>query len=104
MTNGRVQVSAPAEATEPAGEEFEAFFTRSYPRALARAVLLCGNREDAEDAVLEAYAAAAERWADRLRGYESPEGWVSTVVEQRLWKTARARSKQREALLRVPVP
>jgi RNA polymerase sigma factor (sigma-70 family) len=88
--------------TEADSEVFEDFFARTHHGMLARAVMLCGHREDAEDAVIEAYGLAAQRW-DRLRDYESPEGWVFLVVQQRLWKQANAFRRQRATLLRVPV-
>jgi RNA polymerase sigma factor (sigma-70 family) len=66
---------------------FEEFFAASASRVLARALVLAGNRHDAEDAVQEAYAEALRRW-DRIGGYEAPEAWLHLVVRQRLWKAS----------------
>ncbi|MDI9889266.1 sigma-70 family RNA polymerase sigma factor [Streptomyces sp. HNM0645] len=60
----------------------------------AKALLLCGHPQDAEDAVQEAYAAAFVRW-ERLRHYDAPDAWVYRIVRQRLWVVARDRSRTR---------
>ncbi|TQF04653.1 sigma-70 family RNA polymerase sigma factor [Kitasatospora acidiphila] len=83
-------------------ESFDDFFARTYEDTLKRAVMLCGHREDAEEAVIEAYGRAAARWEERLRGYESPEGWVFRVVKQEIWKKATTVRKQLAALLLLP--
>lgn len=72
---------------------FEDFFRSTFPGVLATALLLCGNRQDAEDAVQEAYTDALRRW-DRISGYEAPEAWVRLVMRQRLWRTMRRRGNQ----------
>ncbi|GAA2455940.1 RNA polymerase sigma factor [Streptomyces macrosporus] len=81
-----------------ATEEFEVFFARSFPGMLARALLLCGHRQDAEDAVQEAYAEAFRRW-DRIAGYEAPDAWVYRVVRQRLWAAGRRGARTRTGAL-----
>jgi len=63
---------------------FSEFFERTFPRMLARAVMLCGHRQNAEDAVQEAYAEALRCWGQVGR-YDSPEAWVCKVMKQRLF-------------------
>jgi RNA polymerase sigma factor (sigma-70 family) len=63
---------------------FSEFFEQTFPRMLARAVMLCGHRQNAEDAVQEAYAEALRRW-QKVGGYESPEAWVYMIMRQRLF-------------------
>lgn len=58
------------EAVEPA--DFRTFFERSCPGMLARALLIAGHRQDAEDAVQQAYIEALQRW-ERLSRYDSPD-------------------------------
>ncbi|WP_435612940.1 RNA polymerase sigma factor [Streptomyces sp. bgisy159] len=77
-------------------EPFDTFFARSFPGMTARALLLCGHPQDAEDAVQEAYAAAFSRW-ERLCHYDAPDAWVYRIVRQRLWAVARDRSRTRPA-------
>ena len=74
------------EAVKPA--EFHTFFECSCPGMLARALLLAGHRQDAEDAVQQAYVEALRRW-ERVGRYDSPDAWVYKIVKQRLWATAR---------------
>ncbi|GLF99582.1 RNA polymerase sigma factor [Streptomyces yaizuensis] len=83
--------------------DFETFFSCSHPRLLAQAIMLCGNREDAEDAVQEGFAEAYRAW-DRIAGYELPEAWVYRVVVQRLWKTYRRQRQGQDRLPDLPVP
>ncbi|MEU6082761.1 sigma-70 family RNA polymerase sigma factor [Streptomyces sp. NPDC047108] len=85
-------------------EDFGAFFERTFPGMLARAFVLCGHRQDAEDAVQEAYAEAFRRW-DRLRAYDAPDAWVLRIVRQRLAAVSRRRARRRTVELdSVPHP
>lgn len=100
MTTERAEIE---EADGRAGGGFAGFFERSYPGMLARALLLSGHRQDAEDAVQEGYAEAFRRW-ERLRAYEAPDAWVYRVVRQRLWAVGRRRARHRSAETRLPQP
>ncbi|EFG04137.1 RNA polymerase sigma factor [Streptomyces clavuligerus] len=90
---------------EPVGRarDFETFFAGAQPRLLAQAIMLCGHREDAEDAVQEGFAEAYRAW-DRISGYELPEAWVYRIAVQRLWKTYRRRRAGQDRLPDLPVP
>ncbi|MDF9811484.1 sigma-70 family RNA polymerase sigma factor [Streptomyces sp. SPB162] len=83
--------------------DFDAFFTTHRPALLARAVMLCGNRQDAEDAVQDAFLAALENW-DRISGYEQPNAWVGLVMRRKLWRVLRLRLKVKRAALDVALP
>jgi RNA polymerase sigma-70 factor (ECF subfamily) len=83
--------------------DFESFFTCTFPAMLARAIMLCGHRQDAEDAVQEAYAEAVLRW-DRVGGYDSAEAWVYKVMTQRLWNRRRRWQRALDAARDMPVP
>ncbi|MEU0216555.1 sigma-70 family RNA polymerase sigma factor [Streptomyces sp. NPDC006265] len=100
MTTERAEIE---EAGGTADGGFAGFFERSYPGMLARALLLCGHRQDAEDAVQEGYAEAFRRW-ERLRAYDAPDAWVYRVVRQRLWAAGRRRARRRSAETRLPQP
>lgn len=91
----------PVGAGEP--EEFDVFFRRTSPRMLARALLIAGHRQDAEDAVQHAYVEALRRWPQVGR-YDSPEAWIYLIVKQRLWKAARRLSRQWPVGLEVSRP
>ncbi|MER6141005.1 SigE family RNA polymerase sigma factor [Streptomyces sparsogenes] len=76
-----------AEQSEQA-EEFEEFYARTYPWLAARAVMLSGNRQNAEDAVQEAFIEAMRRWPT-VRACASPEGWVATTMRRKLSRDGR---------------
>jgi RNA polymerase sigma-70 factor (ECF subfamily) len=63
-----------------ADDDFEAFVRRATPRLLAGAVLYCGHRQRAEDAVQEALVEVYGRWS----ALRSPEAYAETVVRRRL--------------------
>ncbi|MDQ0578671.1 RNA polymerase sigma factor [Streptomyces rishiriensis] len=97
----RADDGAPANEVFPV--DFEAFFAAHYPALLARALMLCGNYQDAEDAIQDAFLAALENW-NRVSGYEQPTAWVSLVMRRKLWRTLRLRLRAKRAALDVPVP
>lgn len=85
-------------------EDFDSFFARTCHGLLARALMFCGHRQDAEDAVQNAYVAALRSW-DRIRvEYESPEAWLHTVARNELCAQARRRARERKAIEVIPVP
>ncbi|MBP2478118.1 RNA polymerase sigma-70 factor (ECF subfamily) [Crossiella equi] len=85
--------------------DFPEFFERSCPAMLARALMLTENRQDAEDAVQEAFAEAMRRWPELAgRHPETPEEWVARAVRQRLWAAARRWRRYRPLDLVVSLP
>lgn len=84
-------------------EDFGAFFARTCPGMLAKAILLSGNRPEAEDAVQEAYTEALRSW-HRIGDYDSPEAWVYKVMRQRLWAAARRAARQVPSGVDLKVP
>jgi RNA polymerase sigma factor (sigma-70 family) len=92
-------------SAEPAARarDFETFFATAYSRILAQAIMLCGNREDAEDATQDAFVESYRAW-DRLAGYDLPEAWVYRAAVQRLWKVYRKRKTGQERVLHLSAP
>jgi RNA polymerase sigma factor (sigma-70 family) len=84
-------------------EDFSAFFASTCPGMLAKAILLSGHRQEAEDAVQEAYTEALRSW-HRIATYDSPEAWVYKVMSQRLWAAARRTSRQVPSGVDLKVP
>jgi RNA polymerase sigma factor (sigma-70 family) len=84
-------------------EDFPAFFARTCPGMLAKAIMLSGHRQEAEDAVQEAYTEALRSW-HRIGAYDSPEAWVYKVMSQRLWAASRRASRQVPSGLDLKVP
>ncbi|MFE0593055.1 RNA polymerase sigma factor [Micromonospora echinospora] len=80
--------------------DFDDFVARTRSATLARAIMYCGRRPDAEDAVQEAYLAAYLHWSE-LR---EPRAWVETTVRRRFAREAgRWWSRWRRTELEVPV-
>src|SRR5262245_4686787 len=71
------------------------------PSLLAYATWYCRDRQDASDALQEAYLAAFQRWST----LDSPEAWVRTAVRRRLVKNAvRWRRRWRRDLPELELP
>src|SRR5215472_14115405 len=60
-------------------EDFEEFYHANYRRLVAILLAVLGDRQEAEDAVQEAFARAYARWP-RISGYDLPETWVRRVA------------------------
>jgi RNA polymerase sigma factor (sigma-70 family) len=82
-------------------EDFETFFRRTYPLMMARAILLGGDRADAEDAVAQAYANVHRYW-DTV---DTPEAYLHVSMVRQVHAMAKKRYRQgRLAALEVPNP
>lgn len=78
--------------------EFEAFVTREGGRLLGFALLLTGNRQDAEDLVQLTLLRAAARWPAARR---QPEGYARTVLvnlARDRWRAIRRRGAEPAAV------
>lgn len=84
-------------------EDFAAFFASTCPGMLAKAIMLSGHRQEAEDAVQEAYTEALRSWP-RIGHYDSPEAWVYKVMSQRLWAASRRARRQVPSGVDLEVP
>lgn len=60
-------------------DEFEQFFISNYDSVLRALVLITGDREQATDAVQEAFIKAYARWGT-IRSYDMPGAWVRRVA------------------------
>jgi RNA polymerase sigma-70 factor (ECF subfamily) len=58
---------------------FDEFYGATARRLVRYAYALTGNISDAQDIAQEAFARAWQRW-DAVRGFDSPEAWVSRVA------------------------
>jgi RNA polymerase sigma-70 factor (ECF subfamily) len=84
-------------------QDFEAFYQASYYRLVGQLTVVTGSREEAEDAVQEAFARASTRWA-RLRHYDLPEAWVRRVAFHLAISGLRRRRRQLAAMARLRLP
>ena len=91
----RVGVSVPT-----LDDEFERFFLANYDAVLRVLVVTTGDRERAIDATQEAFIRAYARWS-KIRGYESPAGWVRRVAlnaSRDSYRSDRRRRRREEAV------
>lgn len=72
----------------------EELYAASYARLVRVVGAVTGDRQEAEDAVMEAFARALALWP-RISRYEDPEAWVRKVA---LGKVSNRRRKVRNGL------
>lgn len=78
-------------------EDFEAFFGRHY-RPLVRTLWgYCGDQAVAEDSAQEAFVRISGEW-ERVRGMQSPSGWLHRVAFNVVNAHYRRRQAERRAL------
>jgi RNA polymerase sigma-70 factor, ECF subfamily len=87
--------------------EFDSFYAATRPRLLQQLTIITLDREQAADALQEAYVRAWQRW-ERLLQYDDPESWVRTVAYRRCvshWRRlATARRAAADVALADSVP
>ena len=71
---------------------FDQIYERYHVQAYRTAVLLTGNRADAEDVVQEAFYLICER-PDDVMNSESPVGWVYRALNYKIRETLRRERK-----------
>jgi RNA polymerase sigma-70 factor (ECF subfamily) len=82
--------------------EFDSFYAVTRPRLLHQLTIVTLDREQAADALQEAYVRAWQRW-DRLVLYDDPEAWVRTVAYRRCVSHWRRLATARRAAPEVAV-
>ncbi|MGW1892378.1 SigE family RNA polymerase sigma factor [Streptomyces sp. NPDC002004] len=73
-------------------DEFDLFYTASYPRLVGQLYALTGDHAEAQDAVQEAFIRAWDRRSSVLAGDRDPEAWIRTVAHRLAvsrWRRAR---------------
>ena len=71
-------------------DDLDELYVGSYHRLVVQMYAICGDLNDAEDAVQEAFITAIRK-RRTLRGVENPEAWIRTVALHRLhhgWRHA----------------
>lgn len=82
-------------------DDFEAFFSGVWDRAVALGVRMGLSRPDAEDVALDALALAYDRWS-RVRQLPYRDGWVLKVTGNRALRQLK-RNNRRPHVAAVPV-
>jgi RNA polymerase sigma-70 factor (ECF subfamily) len=84
--------------TEEAERELRSFYAASYPRLVTVVGAISGDREEAEEAVQDAFVRLLGRW-DKISRYDDPEAWVRRAALNCLSNRRRkARNGTRAAL------
>lgn len=78
----------------------EAIFAQEYDRLVRALTLIGGEREEAADAVQEAFVRLVVRW-QQISTYEDPAGWVRRVALNRVRDHQRSLWRQAGLLLRM---
>jgi RNA polymerase sigma-70 factor (ECF subfamily) len=73
------EITAPAGAFVSVAEDFDRFYLREYPRMVALAYALSGNRWAAEEIAQEAFIRAHRSWR-KIVGYDKPGAWLRRVT------------------------
>jgi RNA polymerase sigma-70 factor (ECF subfamily) len=86
--------------TSAAHNGFDELFGAHYDRLVRSLTVMCGDREQAADAVQEAFVKAHVRWR-RISRYDDPIGWVRRVAINKLRDEHRRAGRKRRALARL---
>jgi RNA polymerase sigma-70 factor, ECF subfamily len=78
----------------------EEVFEHEYDRLVKALTVVAGDREEASDAVQEAFVRLVVGW-DRLATYEDPAGWVRRVALNQIRDRHRSIGRQARLLLRI---
>jgi RNA polymerase sigma-70 factor (ECF subfamily) len=78
----------------------EDVFEHEYDRLVKALTIVAGDREEAADAVQEAFVRLVLGW-DRLATYENPAGWVRRVALNQIRDHHRSIGRQARLLLRI---
>jgi len=89
-----------AAATDATSTRFDDLFRAHYDRLVRSLTVACGDREQAADAVQEAFVKAHVRWR-RIGRYDDPIGWVRRVAINQLRDDHRRTSRKLRALTRL---
>jgi RNA polymerase sigma-70 factor (ECF subfamily) len=89
-----------ASRTDAASARFDDLFRTHYDRLVRGLTVVCGDREQAADAVQEAFVKAHLRWR-RIGRYDDPIGWVRRVALNQLRDDHRRITRKRRALIRL---
>jgi RNA polymerase sigma-70 factor, ECF subfamily len=82
------------------GDDFDQFYSASYPRLVGQLLAVVGNLHEAEDVVQEAFIRALTRWAT-IHRYDQPEAWVRRVALNLAVSHYRRLRRELTALLRL---
>ncbi len=80
--------------------DFDAFFRQHHAPLVRALTAACGSREEAADAVQEAFVRAHQRWA-KIGRYDDPAAWVRRVAINQTRDAFRRAERGRRATVRL---
>lgn len=81
-------------------EQLDELYLAAYPRLVRVVGVIAGDRQEAEEAVQEAFVRLLGRW-DSVRRYDDPEAWVRKVAVRQLSNRRRKLRNGQAALARA---
>ena len=88
---------------QPLRETFPAFYRREYPKMVAIAAAVSGNRAIAEDLAQEAMLRAHRHWT-RISTYERPGAWARRATVNLSLSAVKRASAEMRRMLRIADP
>lgn len=83
-------------------DDIESLFTLHYTRLVRSLTVICGNSEEAADAVQDAFVKAHLRWR-KISQYDDPVGWIRRVAINKVRDGHRSRVRRDRAVERLGV-
>lgn len=99
VTSPEIRRTTAPPATTTTAPAFDAFYRAEFPRIVAIAQSLTGDRHVAEELAQEGFIAAHYRWS-KVGAYDRPGDWVRRVVTNRAISIFRRRAAEHRALAR----
>ena len=81
-------------------DDIEKIFNEHYARLVRSLTVICGNSEEAADAVQEAFVKAHLRWR-KISQYDDPVGWIRRVAINKVRDGHRSRVRRDRAVERL---
>jgi len=103
-TTGVLVIEPEADAGPlPLHEAFPVFYRREYPKMVAIAAAVSGNRAIAEDLAQDAMLRAHSHW-DRIANYDRPGAWVRRVTINLSLSATKRAAAEFKRMLRMSEP
>ena len=83
--------------------DYDRLFHDEYPKMVALAASVAGDRDHAEDIAQEALGRLAKNWKS-VQGYDKPGAWLRRVTINLALSRRRRLASEAKALLRLPRP
>jgi len=93
-------VTSPPDTLAITRPDLPTLFSEHYDRLVRSITVICGNSEEAADAVQEAFVKAHLKWR-KISGYEDPVGWIRRVAINKVRDSHRSRVRRDKAVVRL---